>query len=86
MDGIWAREERDVINSPEVCCPLGNLYCLLSALAPHQLKCIIATGICREPVVRVTFIIKKIKGLWVGPGAAGIVSVGESRKILVSSS
>lgn len=64
MDGIWAREERDVINSPEVCCPLGNLYYSLSA--PHQLKCIIATGICREPVVRVTFIIKKSKGCGLG--------------------
>lgn len=39
------------------------IYPLL--LAPCHLKCIIATGICREPVVRVTFVIK-IKGLWVG--------------------
>lgn len=42
----------------------GFVYPLL--LAPCHLKCVIATGICREPIVRVTSVIKNIKGLWVG--------------------
>lgn len=63
---IWNRAERDIINSPEVCNLLYDLLCLPSVACSTSIKCIIATGICREPVVRVTFVIKKIKGLWIG--------------------
>lgn len=41
-------------------------FIYLLPLAPHQLKCILATEICREPAVRVTFIIKKSKGYGLG--------------------
>lgn len=37
-------------------------FSYLLPLALCQLKCIIATGIWREPVVRVTVVIKKSKG------------------------
>ena len=53
----------------------------LLPLPPRQLKCVLATGICRETVLRVTFITKKIKGLWVGPDTAGIGSVGKVGRI-----
>lgn len=59
-------EQRDIINSPEVCHPLCTCFICPLSLAAHHLKFIIDTGICREPVVKVTFVIKRIKGLWVG--------------------
>lgn len=42
-------------------------FIYLLPLAPHQLKCIFAPGICKEPVVRVTLIIKMSKGGGLGP-------------------
>lgn len=82
--GIEQRGTSSIVPRFVTCSVTCFVYPLL--LVPHNLKHIIATGICREPVVRVTFEIKKNQRALGWPDTTGIISMGESRKSFVCSS